>query len=91
MLEVQIFPSFTVFPNPVQRILNKQVARVPLFQGDMEDDGSLFVFGQTNVTAFLDSGPFDGLITPEEIAPLYPNLTGFAEISKIERDVAFVW
>ena len=90
MAEVQIFPSFTVFPNPVQRILNRQVARVPLFQGIMKDDGNSFVWEQTDVTAFLDQA-FQGLITPEEVAPHYPNLTGFAEIASIATDTVFAW
>lgn len=82
--------SVTVFPNPVQRILNRQIARVPLLQGGMKDDGSVFVFGETNVSAFLNAA-FGGAITPQEAAPLYPGLSGFPEISQIARDISFVW
>jgi hypothetical protein len=80
-----------VFANPVQRILNRKTARVPLFQGNTENDGSVFVLGQTDVGEFLNATFGPGVITPAEIAPLYPNLSGFLEISQVERDIAFVW
>ena len=57
----------------------------------MEDDGSLFVFGQTDIAAFLNATFGPGIITPADIAPFYPNLSGFTEISKIERDLGFNW
>jgi hypothetical protein len=83
--------SVTVFADPVQRILSHKVAKVPLFQGNVENDGSLFVVGQTNVAEFLNDTFGPGVIKPAEIAPLYPGLSGFPEISQIERDFNFIW
>jgi len=83
--------SVTVFADPVQRILSHKVAKVPLFQGTMENDSSLFVFGQTNVAEFLNNTFGPGVIAPAEIASLYPHLSGFPEISQIDRDFIFVW
>jgi carboxylesterase type B len=88
---LMVLYSVTVFSNPVQRIIDRKVARVPLFQGGMQDDGSLFVLGQTDVGAFLNATFGPGAITPAEIAPLYPGLSGFPEISQVFRDISFVW
>jgi hypothetical protein len=83
--------SITVFPTPIQRILDHKVAKVPIFQGVMEDDGSLFVLGSTDVGTYLNKTFGPGLITPAELAPLYPGISGFQEISRIERDFLFNW
>lgn len=80
-----------MFANPVQRILDHKVARVPIFQGNMKDDGSVFVLGQTDVGAFLNNTFGPGIITPATIAPLYSDLSGFSEISQVERDFSFIW
>jgi hypothetical protein len=80
-----------VFPNPVERILEHKTAKVPIFQGVMEDDGSVFALGQTDVGAFLNATFGPGVITPAQIAPLYPGLSGFSEISQVDRDLSFVW
>ena len=83
--------SITVFPNPVQRIIDHKVARVPILQGSMQDDGSMFTLGQTDVGAFLNATFGPGVIPPANIAPLYPGLRGFQEISQIFRDFVFQW
>jgi hypothetical protein len=57
----------------------------------MENDGSVFALGQTNVGAFLNYTFGPGAITSAEMASLYPDLSGFPEISQIERDFSFVW
>jgi hypothetical protein len=80
-----------VFADHVQQILSHKVVKVPLFQERMENDGSLFVFGQTNITEFLNNMFGSGVITLAEIASLYPGLSGFLEISQIDRDFIFVW
>ena len=57
----------------------------------MENDGSVFVYSQTDVGAFLNATFGPGVITPDEIASLYPGLSGFPEISQVERDFSFIW
>jgi hypothetical protein len=57
----------------------------------MQDDGSMFVLGQTEVGAFLNATFGPGVITTADIAPLYPGLNGFQEISQIFRDFVFHW
>jgi hypothetical protein len=75
----------------MQRILDHKVAKVPIFQGITEDDGSVFVLGETDVGAYLNETFGPGLITPAEVDALYPDLSGFQEIARIERDFAFNW
>jgi hypothetical protein len=57
----------------------------------MQDDGSIFTVGQTDVGAFLNATFGPGVITQAELAPLYPGLSGFQEISQILRDFGFLW
>jgi hypothetical protein len=82
--------SITVFANPLQRIMDNQVARVPILQGSTQNDGSMFAEGKTDVAASVN-GLFHGAITPAVLAPLYPGLSGFQEISMIFRDFIFLW
>jgi hypothetical protein len=56
----------------------------------MQDDGSIFAVGDTDVGAFLNA-TFGPGVTQAELAPLYPGLSGFQEISQILRDFGFLW
>ncbi|KIM75270.1 hypothetical protein PILCRDRAFT_13689 [Piloderma croceum F 1598] len=85
-----LIDNITVFANPIQRILDHKVARVPILQGNMENDASVFVLGQSDVGTFLNNTFGPGVITPAAIAPLYPGLSGFSEISQIDRDFSFI-
>jgi carboxylesterase 2 len=80
-----------VFANPIQRILDHKVARVPILQGNMENDASVFALGQSDVGTFLNNTFGPGVIAPAAISPLYPGLSGFTEISQIDRDFSFIW
>ena len=80
-----------MFANPVQRILDHKVAKVPILQGNVQDDGSIFALGQTDVGLFLNATFGPGVITPAQLAHLYPGLSGFKEISQIFRDFTFIW
>jgi hypothetical protein len=75
----------------VQRILDHKVASVPIPQGCTQNDGSMFAVGKTDVGAFLNNTFGPGVITPADIAPLYPGLSGFQEISQLFRDFVFLW
>jgi hypothetical protein len=57
----------------------------------MQNDGSAFALGQTDVGAYLNATFGPGVITPAQIAPLYAGLSGFDEISQIIRDFVFLW
>jgi hypothetical protein len=90
MVNQLLLSSITVFPNPMQRIMDHKVANVPILQGSTQDDGSMFAEGKTDVEAFLNS-TFQGAITQANLAPLYPGLDGFEEISRILRDWLVLW
>ena len=57
----------------------------------MQDGGSMFTLGQTDIGTFLNATFGPGVITPADIGPLYPGLSGFQEISQIFRDFVFQW
>ena len=77
--------------NPIQRILDHQAAKAPIFEGGMEDDGSIFVLGATDVGAFLNATFGPGAVTQAEMTSVYPGLSEFPEISLIVRDFGFLW
>ena len=64
---------------------------VPILQGGMQDDGSIFAVDDMDVGTFLNATFGPGTIKQAELAPLYPGLSGFQEISQITRDFGFLW
>jgi hypothetical protein len=46
--------------------------------------------GLTDLSAFLDSF-FAGLVTADEVRPLYPGLNDSSIISAVSRDELFLW
>jgi hypothetical protein len=50
-----------------------------------------FRLGATDVGAFLNGTFGPGVVTPAELASVYPGLSGFPEISRIDRDFGFLW
>ncbi|KAJ7225984.1 Carboxylesterase [Mycena pura] len=85
-----VVDNITVFSDPLTRIRTGLTARVPFIIGNMQNDGSLFAVGLTDLAAFLDETTF-GLVTPAEVRPLYPGLNDSLIISEIIKDVAFLW
>ncbi|KIM77500.1 hypothetical protein PILCRDRAFT_11943 [Piloderma croceum F 1598] len=62
-----LIDNITVFPNPVQCILDRKVASVPVLRGCTENDGSMFAVGKTDVDAMLNNTFGPGVITPADI------------------------
>jgi carboxylesterase type B len=83
--------SVTFFDNSIARIQNKQIARVPILIGSMQDDGSLFTIGETNVTDFLNKYFPTAQLTPDLVRALYPGLNDAELLSAIFRDHLFLW
>ncbi|KAF9074673.1 Alpha/Beta hydrolase protein [Rhodocollybia butyracea] len=50
-----LIDNITTFADNLERIRSGNAARVPLLAGSMQDDGTLFTVGETNLTAFLIS------------------------------------
>ncbi|KAJ7630507.1 Alpha/Beta hydrolase protein [Roridomyces roridus] len=84
-----VVDGVTVFADPLGRIRSGLTARVPFIIGNMQNDGTVFAFGLTDLTAFLqvETG---GLITAAEVRPLYPGLNDSTIIAEIIKDVAFL-
>lgn len=83
--------SVTAFTNPLERIRAGITANVPIVLGNMENDGSAFAVGMTNLTAFL-AGEIPGIpISPDFVRSLYPGENDTEVISDSLRDVGFRW
>ncbi|KAJ7034410.1 Carboxylesterase family-domain-containing protein [Mycena alexandri] len=83
--------SVTVFTNPLERLRASATAKVPIVLGNMENDGSAFTVGLTNLTAFLE-GEIPGTpISPDLVRSLYPGENDSSIISDADRDLGFRW
>jgi hypothetical protein len=72
-----VIHSVTFFDDPLQRIRQGQIARVPILLGSMEDDGAVTALGlPNNISATISAvfGPYEVLITPDLVRALYPGL-----------------
>ena len=84
----------TFFDDPLQRIRQGQIARVPILLGSMEDDGALIALGLPNTISETISevfGPLEVFITPDLVRALYPGLNDSQVIAAGARDVEFRW
>ncbi|KAJ7862967.1 Alpha/Beta hydrolase protein [Mycena leptocephala] len=82
--------NVTLFSDPLLRIRNGQTSRVPFMIGNAENDGSLFALNQNNLATYLDI-TFGGLITPDQVRPLYASgLSDNAIISEVIKDFTFL-
>ncbi|KAF7324603.1 Carboxylic ester hydrolase [Mycena kentingensis (nom. inval.)] len=84
-----VVDNITTFSDPLQRIRSGKTANVPFIIGHMQDDGTLFTLGITDLTAFLNaiSG---GLVTADQVRPLYPGLSDEEIIWASYRDSTFL-
>lgn len=82
-----------MFADPLNRIRSKQTARIPILIGNMQDDGSLFTLGETNLSSFLTTtlGPTGASLPLALIRSLYPGLNDTEVISSIFKDLVFQW
>ncbi|KAJ7217301.1 Alpha/Beta hydrolase protein [Mycena pura] len=84
-----IVDNVTVFTNPIERIRSGATAGVPIILGNMENDGSVFVVGMTNLTAFIEA-EFPGTgVTADLVRSLYPGQNDTSIIASVDRDVSF--
>jgi len=84
-----VVDDVTVFSDPLERIRTGLTARVPFIIGNMQNDGSVFAVGLTDLSAFL-TATFDGLVTADEVRPLYPGLNDSQIISEVIKDAVFL-
>ncbi|KAJ7217297.1 Alpha/Beta hydrolase protein [Mycena pura] len=83
--------NVTVFTNPLERIRSGATAGVPIILGNMENDGSVFVVGMTNLTALIEAD-FPGTgATADLVRSLYPGHNDTLIIASVPRDVSFRW
>ncbi|KAJ7293795.1 carboxylesterase [Mycena rebaudengoi] len=78
----------TVFSNPLSRIRTGLTARVPFIIGNTENDGSLFALGMTDLPIFLATA-LAGLVTADQVRPLYPGLNDSLIISELIKGSVF--
>ncbi|KAK7436643.1 hypothetical protein VKT23_019050 [Stygiomarasmius scandens] len=83
-----VVDNSTFFANNFARIRSNNTARVPIFIGNTQDDGTLFTIGQTNLTEFLGNGIVPG-VSPALVRSLYPGLNDSQVIAAALRDAAF--
>ncbi|KAF5361302.1 hypothetical protein D9758_010267 [Tetrapyrgos nigripes] len=82
--------NVTAFANNMERLQSGDVAQVPIYIGNTQDDGSLFAVGQSNLTAFLDGiGASAAQITPYDVRSVYPDLNDSAVIAASLREIMF--
>ncbi|KAJ7160292.1 Alpha/Beta hydrolase protein [Mycena filopes] len=86
-----VVDSVTVFSDTLQRIRTGLTARVPFIVGNTQDEGTVFTatLGLTDLPAFLQSET-QGLITADQVRPLYPGLNDSVIISEVIKDVGFL-
>ncbi|THU79860.1 alpha/beta-hydrolase [Dendrothele bispora CBS 962.96] len=80
--------SVTLFADNFNRIRSQQTARVPIFLGHTQDDGTVFTIGQTNLTEFLNSNGVPPAVSPALVRSLYPGLDDEQVIAASVRDLA---
>ncbi|KAF8577513.1 alpha/beta-hydrolase [Ramaria rubella] len=83
-----IVDNVTVFTDPIQRILLKQTARVPILNGADQDDGTLFTLGETSLPEFINT-TFGSLISANEVRAVYPGQNDTEIIPLAFRDLVF--
>jgi cholinesterase len=83
--------SVTTFGDNLERIRAGNAARVPLLAGNMQNDGTLFTVGETNLTAFLDTDGIGALVSAELVRTLYPGENDTNVIADSFRDLVFLW
>ncbi|KAF8217180.1 Carboxylesterase [Mycena galopus ATCC 62051] len=84
-----VVDNVTAFTNPLERLRAGASAKVPIMLGNMENDGSAFAVGLTNLTAFLEGEVPGVTIPPALVRSLYPGQNDTEIISDSLRDQGF--
>ncbi|KAJ7859378.1 Alpha/Beta hydrolase protein [Mycena olivaceomarginata] len=84
-----VIDNVTVFADPLERLRGGITANVPIIIKNMENDGTAFTIGETNLTAFL-GGRGPGMpISPALVQSLYPSRNDSVIIADAFRDRGF--
>ncbi|KAF7359838.1 Carboxylic ester hydrolase [Mycena venus] len=81
-----VVDNVTVFADPLERLRGNATANVPIIIGNMENDGTAFTVGETNLTAFLGGGGPGMRISPALVQSLYPGQNDSVVIADAFRD-----
>ncbi|KAI0060904.1 alpha/beta-hydrolase [Artomyces pyxidatus] len=86
-----VVDNVTVFGNALQRIRDHQLAPVPILLGSMQEDGTFFSYGLTDLQAFLDSNRVAAslILSAPVVRLLYPGLSDPEIIAAVVRDIGF--
>ncbi|KAJ7794535.1 Alpha/Beta hydrolase protein, partial [Mycena olivaceomarginata] len=84
-----VVDNVTVFADPLERLRRGATANVPIIIGNMENDGTAFTVGETNLTAFLGGGGPGMPISPALVQSLYPGRNDSVIIADAFRDRGF--
>ncbi|KAJ7625787.1 Carboxylesterase [Roridomyces roridus] len=72
--------NVTAFADPFARIRDGSAAKVPILLGNMQDDGSAFTVGMTNLTAFLEGELPGAAVSPDFVRSLYPTAQNDSQV-----------
>ncbi|KAF9067069.1 Carboxylesterase [Rhodocollybia butyracea] len=88
----RVVDDVTDFEHNLEIIRSGNTAQVPLLAGTMQDDGTLFTVGETNLTAFLEAqGTKVGELVSADLArSLYPGQNDTTVIANVFRDLTFL-
>ncbi|KAF5370184.1 hypothetical protein D9757_010633 [Collybiopsis confluens] len=84
-----LIDDFTIFSNNLERIRTGITARVPILTGNLQNDGTLFTLGESDLSAFLVSSGL-GAISPDFVRALYPGQNDTNVIADSFRDSVFL-
>ncbi|KAJ7217313.1 Carboxylesterase [Mycena pura] len=84
-----VVDNVTAFTNPLERIRAGASAGVPIILGNMENDGTVFVVGVTNLTEFVEAQLPGTGVTADLLRSLYPGQNDASVIASSYRDFVF--
>jgi carboxylesterase type B len=87
-----VFGSVTFIDDSLQAIRTRQIPRVPILLGTVEDEGTISVPAYPNLTVFLEVefGELNSSCLPN-VTALYPRLDDTQVYPALIRDVLFHW
>ncbi|KAF9065549.1 Alpha/Beta hydrolase protein [Rhodocollybia butyracea] len=85
-----VIDNVTTFGDNLERIRAGNAARVPVLAGNMQNDGTLFTVGETNLTAFLDASGLGSFVSADLVRTLYPGQNDTDVIADADRDLVFL-
>jgi hypothetical protein len=85
--------SVTVFSNPFNRLQSNQTPKLPILQGSMQDDGTIWALGYSTLRQVLEAYllGFAAKVTDDEVLALYPGQNETQVMSSTIRDFKYRW